>query len=272
MEGGHENARDLAAMLAQQGLEGFQIVPREPVDVRVVFLDQPAVAGGAPGVAAVVGAVSQEDFFAPGVLAGDLERPGGHVRAVLAEDRPGREIDEGNEAFGEVHHDGRRVVEAIAQGALAVDGGFDLGVAHAEDVRAVAAEEVEEFVAVGVPVAAALGAGGVVGRGHRQGGSGVRVAGDAAGDHAGGALEERQGAGVGTGHAPGGYAGRGVLSRGGCRLGRRGRNFNAEDAESGTRNAEMRKEGRGSAGASTIAHNPRPRVFPFVRRRARGRL
>ncbi len=187
-------------MFAQEFFEGVEIVPREAVDVRVVLLDQPAVAGRTPGVAAVVGPVDHEDFLAAGVFARDLERPGGHVRAVLAEHGPRGEIHERDEAFGEVHDDGRRVVETIAFGALGFGGGLDLRVARAEDVGAVAAEEIDEFVVVGVPVAAALGTDGVVRRGHRQRGGRVGVAVDAAGDDAGGALEEGQRTGKGTGH------------------------------------------------------------------------
>ena len=187
-------------MLAQQRFDRVEIVPRETVDVRVILLDQAAVAGGTPGVTAVIGTAGQEDLLAAGVFAGHLQRPGGHVRAVLAEDRPGGEVDERDEAFGEVDHDGGRMVEAIAQGALAFGGGLDLGVARAEDVGSVAAEEIEKFVVVDVPVAAALGAHRVVRRGQRQDSGRMRVAGDAAGNHAGGALEQGQGAGERAGH------------------------------------------------------------------------
>ena len=161
-----DHAGDLAAVGLQETLERFKVVPRKTVDVGVVLLDQPAVARRAPGVAAVVRAVDHENFLAAGVFTRDLERPSGHVGAVLAEDGPRGEVHEGDEAFGQVHHERRGVVEAISPAALGVGGGLDL----------------------------------VVRRGHRQRRGGVGVPEDAAGDHARGTVEQGDGAREGAGH------------------------------------------------------------------------
>ena len=53
-------------------------------------------------------------------------------------------------------------------GALRLGGGLDFRVVVAEDHRPVGAEEIDVPIAVGVPVAAALAARGVVRRGQRQ--------------------------------------------------------------------------------------------------------
>ena len=168
MERRQDHSGDLSMVRFQKTLEAFEVVPREPVDVRIVLLDQAAVAWRAPGVAAVVGAVDHEDLFAAGVFARDLETPGGHVGAVLAKHGPLREVDERDEAFSEIDHERRRVVETITLLLLGLGGGLDLRVFVAEDQRAVAAEVVDVFIAVGVAVTGAVAADGVIRRCHRQ--------------------------------------------------------------------------------------------------------
>ena len=203
VEGREDQPGDGASVAGKERLQRGDVVEGEVVDVRAVFGDESAVAGGAPGGRAVVGAADFEDLGATRDFAGDHDRPVGEVGAVFGEDGPIGEVDAGGEFLGEFDEEGRGVVEGRAEAAGGLDGGFNFGVVVAEDEWAVAAHEVDELIAVHVTVAAAVALGREIGDRARHGGGGRGVSVDTAGNHGGGAAEE----GLGVGEVQRGGAG-----------------------------------------------------------------
>ena len=148
---------------------------------------------GAPCADSVIGPLDAENLLPTGVLARDLDAPGGHVRAVLAEHRPRRKVDQRNEALGELDHHLGGVVEAVAERSLPLRRRFHPGMPVTEHYGTVGAHQVDELVAVDVPIARTLRPVRVVGRsaGDYEGRGGVTV--DSAGNHLPRSFEELSG-------------------------------------------------------------------------------
>ena len=165
--GSHHHRCGLVAVVLHRRIETRRVVPSEAMHVGVVLLDEPAVSGCAPCADAVIGPLDAEDLLAAGMFARDLHAPRGHVRTVLAEHRPRREVDERDKAFGKLDHYQSGVVETVAERGLPLRGRLHPGMPVTEHHRAIGAHQVDELVAVHVPVARTLGPVRVVGRGAR---------------------------------------------------------------------------------------------------------
>ena len=177
MIGGHHDRRGLIAVAFHRRVETRRVVPPETVHVGAVLLNESAVPGCAPRTDSVVGAFNAEDLLLAGMLARNLHAPGGHVRTVLAEHRPRREVDERDDALGQLDHHRGGMVKAVAERGLPLCGRLHAGMPITEHHGAVGAHQVDELVAVDVPVARSLGPVRVIGRGARgnEGGGGVAV-------------------------------------------------------------------------------------------------
>ncbi len=186
----HDDAGDLARVTIEHRVEALEVVPAKGVHVRPILFDEPAGTGRTPGGNAVIGAFHHEDLFTPGMLTRDLDSPGGHVGAVLGEHRPVGEVDELDKLLRELDHHGSGMIEAVAVTTLAFGGLLDLRMPIAEHDWAVSAHEIDELVAVHVPVPAPLGPARVVRcpLGDRERRCHVTV--DATRDHLAGAIEE----------------------------------------------------------------------------------
>jgi len=107
----------------------------------------------------VIGATRHQDLAAAGAGAGDGDARRRRVAAILRKLDPVGMRHAVDDGFGELDHDLAGAVEQVALLALPPRRRLDLGMAVAEHDGTPAAHEIDVFVAIDVPDAAALAAG-----------------------------------------------------------------------------------------------------------------
>ena len=198
-EGRDQDRREIAAHLLGRGLEARDVVVLVAREVRAVFVQHAGLDRRAPGRRAVVGAARAQHLARAGMRARQRHADRGRVGAVLGEQREVGVRDGVDEALGELDHHLARPGQAVAALALLGGGFFDLGVTVAEQVRAVAAQEVDVLPALDVPQVRALPARVELRIARRQRAHRL-VAVHAAGDHARRACAQRRVAGRSFSH------------------------------------------------------------------------
>ena len=151
LERGGEDRGQVLARLRHGRLQAGHVVVVAEDLVRAVGVGRACRPRRAPGRGPVIGALGPHDGLAPGVRPRGHQRHGRGVGAVLAEHRPVRVADQQGHLLGQPHHQLGRPGQGVADPELAHIGRVDLGMAVAEEVRAIGAHQVEVALAVGVP-------------------------------------------------------------------------------------------------------------------------
>ena len=136
----------------EQRLQTLEIVPVCVQVVADILLEDAGVVDLlCPGRNAMVIALKKDDFFAAGKGAGGHHRKCGDVVAVFGKECPVGGFNGFDEQLGKIDHHSRGRGDAVLLLALLPGGLVNIGVAVAEDIRAVGAHIVNEAVAVNVP-------------------------------------------------------------------------------------------------------------------------
>ena len=155
--GSRDKRSYLALVLGDNSLESRDIVPVDIDIVRNVLFDNAGIVDLlGPGRNTVIEAVDEDYLLAMGVGSCGHDSGSGDIVAVLCEESPVCAVDGVNKQLCELNRLVGRRGGAVALLCLLESGGVNVGVIVTEDVGAVSAHIVDEFVAVNIPEIGAL--------------------------------------------------------------------------------------------------------------------
>ena len=114
-EAGDHNRREVFARFVNRGLQARHIVIFEVHEMGAILAGDAGHARRAPGQRAVIASLRDQHLAPPGPGAGDRHAGGRGIATVLLEHRPVRMRHQGDEIFGQPHHDLAGAIEAVAE-------------------------------------------------------------------------------------------------------------------------------------------------------------